>query len=203
MNLYENEQHFHQKYKAVAGIDEAGRGPLAGPVVVASVILDWKNGIKDLNDSKKLSAAKREVLYQEIFEKAVCWQIVSIPPKIIDEINILQASLLGMKIASELLSIKPDFCLIDGNKIPKKMKFESKAMIKGDGRFASIAAASILAKVTRDRIMDDLHEKYPQYGFISNKGYPTKKHLQALEKFGVLDCHRKSYKPIQQLKFKF
>jgi ribonuclease HII len=203
MNLYENELPLHQKYEIVAGIDEAGRGPLAGPVVVAAVILDQDKLISDLNDSKQLSRKKRERIYLDIISTSLAWQTVVIPPKIIDEINILQASLLGMKLASELLSIHPDLCLIDGNKIPEEMKFTSLAMIKGDSRFASIAAASVVAKVTRDRIMENLHRVYPKFGFDSNKGYPTKQHLQAIKKYGVLPCHRKSFKPIQQLEFQF
>lgn len=203
MILYENELKFQRKYTTVAGIDEAGRGPLAGPVVVAAVILDLKNPIAGINDSKKLSEKKREFLYKEIIRNAIAWQSIVLPPKVIDEINILQASLLGMKLAAELLSVTPEFCLIDGNKIPDKMKFESEAMIKGDSRFASIAAASILAKVTRDRIMLDLDKTYPDYGFKSNKGYPTKLHLEAIKKYGILSCHRRSYNPIQQLQLNF
>ncbi|HPR16952.1 MAG TPA: ribonuclease HII [Candidatus Cloacimonadota bacterium] len=203
MILFENELPFHQKYKAVAGIDEAGRGPLAGPVVVAAVILDGQKIMPRLNDSKKISAKLRERLFVEITEMALAYEIVSIPPEVIDEINILQASLLGMRKAAEKLKLKPDICLIDGNQIPIGMPCYAEAFVKGDGKLASIAAASILAKVSRDRQMDELHEKYPQYGFDKNRGYPTKSHLVALEKYGILPCHRKSYKPVQQMTLHF
>ena len=203
MLLYKEELRYHKKFGIVAGVDEAGRGPLAGPVVTAAVILDLKKIIPGLNDSKKLSEKKREELYEIITEEAICWEIKIVSPEIIDEINILQATLLGMEGAVLALKVKPDLCLIDGNKTPKKLIGFSKAIVKGDAIIASIAAASILAKVTRDRLMHKLHEKFPQYNFKQNKGYPTKEHIAALDKFGVLDCHRRSYKPIQQLTLKF
>ena len=203
MPLYKEERRYHKEYGIIAGVDEAGRGPLAGPVVVAAVILDLNKKIPGLNDSKKLSEKKREELYEIIIKEAICWEVKIISPEIIDEINILQATLFGMEEAVLSLKVKPDLCLIDGNKIPKKLIGFSKAIVKGDAKIASIAAASILAKVTRDRIMYKLHEKFPQYNFKCNKGYPTKEHIAALDKYGILDCHRKSYKPIQQLTLRF
>ncbi len=203
MPLYKKERIFSKDFGIIAGVDEAGRGPLAGPVVVAAVILNMNKKIPGLNDSKKLSEKKREELYNIIIEEAVCWKVKVVSPEIIDEINILQATLYGMEEAVLSLNIKPDLCVIDGNKIPKKLIGFSKAIVKGDAKIASIAAASILAKVTRDRLMYKLHEKFPQYNFKNNKGYPTKEHIAALDKYGVLNCHRKSYKPIQQLTLKF
>jgi len=203
MPLYREEQRYHKEYGIIAGVDEAGRGPLAGPVVTAAVILDMKKRIPGLNDSKKLSEKKREEFYEIITKEAICWEIKIVSPEIIDKINILQATLFGMEEAVLSLKIKPNICLIDGNKIPKKLIGFSKAIVKGDAKIASIAAASILAKVTRDRLMRKLHERFPQYNFKKNKGYPTKEHIAALDKYGVLDCHRKSYKPIQQLTLKF
>ncbi len=203
MPFYKEELRYYKKFGTIAGVDEAGRGPLAGPVVTAAVILDMNKKISGLNDSKKLSEKKREELYDIITKKAICWEIKIVSPEIIDEINILQATLFGMEEAVLSLKVKPDLCLIDGNKIPKKLIGFSKTIVKGDAKIASIAAASILAKVTRDRLMHKLHDKFPQYNFKQNKGYPTKEHIAALDKYGVLDCHRKSYKPIQQLTLKF
>jgi ribonuclease HII len=203
MPLYKKEKAFFKKYGTIAGVDEAGRGPLAGPVVTAAVILDLDMQIPGLNDSKKLTEKKREELYRIITEEAICWEVKIVSSEIIDEINILQATLFGMEEAVMSLEVKPDYCLIDGNKTPKKLVEFSKAIVKGDAKIASIAAASILAKVTRDRLMHKLHEKFPQYNFKKNKGYPTKEHIAALDKYGVLDCHRRSYKPIQQLTLKF
>jgi len=203
MPLYKKEKIFYKEFGIIAGVDEAGRGPLAGPVVVAAVILDLQKKIPGLNDSKKLSEKKREELYEIITKEAICWEVKIVSPEIIDEINILQATLFGMEEAVLSLNVKPNLCLIDGNKIPKKLVGFAKAIVKGDAKIASIAAASIIAKVTRDRIMLKLHKQFPNYNFKQNKGYPTKEHIAALDEYGILDCHRKSYKPIQQLTLKF
>ncbi len=203
MPLFKEERRFSKEFGIIAGVDEAGRGPLAGPVVTAAVILDLKKKIPGLNDSKKLTEKKREELFDIITKKAICWEIKIVSPEIIDEINILQATLHGMEEAVLSLKVKPDLCLIDGNKVPKRLVGFSKAIVKGDAKIASIAAASILAKVTRDRLMHKLHKEFPQYNFKQNKGYPTKEHIAAIDKYGIIDCHRKSYKPIQQLTLKF
>ncbi len=187
------------KNKTVAGIDEAGRGPLAGPVVVAAVILNPSIKIEGLNDSKKISEKKREEIFEIIKKSAIDWNVQIISAKKIDEINILQATFLGMERAVENLKIKPEICLIDGNKLPEKLKFFAQAIIKGDSKFASMAAASILAKVTRDKIMRELHEKFPKYNFMKNKGYPTREHLEAIWKHGIISQHRKSYKPVREV----
>jgi len=203
MTLYKEEHRYFNEFGKIAGVDEAGRGPLAGPVVVAAVILDLNKKIPELNDSKKLSVKKREEIYKIITEEAICWEVKVISSEIIDKINILQATLLGMEKAVLALKVKPALCLIDGNKIPKKLVGFSKAIVKGDAKIASIAAASIIAKVTRDKIMSELHDQFPQYNFKQNKGYPTREHIAALDKYGILDCHRKSYKPVQELSFNF
>jgi ribonuclease HII len=197
--LYKNEQKLHMKFKFIAGIDEAGRGPLAGPVVIAAVILNPKCPILGVNDSKKLSATAREKLYIEIIEKAVSTSIIVISHNRIDEINILQAVLEGMKKAASSLSVLPDLCLIDGNKIPDDIPTESIACIKGDANYASIAAASILAKVHRDRIMVEMDKSYPMYGFTHHKGYPTPNHIKALREHGPSPIHRLTYAPVKHL----
>ena len=203
MIFYRNEDIYRSRYPVIAGVDEAGRGPLAGPVVVAAVILNEKKRISGLNDSKILSAAKREFLFSQIIKNALDYQIEIIPPDIIDQINILQATLLGMQKAVHNLKTLPDLCLIDGNRLPRKLNFPAEAIIKGDAKMASIAAASILAKVTRDKIMLELHEKHPEYNFLKNKGYPTREHLLAIKKNGILACHRRSFNPIRQLRLDF
>jgi len=190
-------------YRKIAGVDEAGRGPLAGPVVVAAVILPNHHTIVGLDDSKKLSAKKRDRLYNEIIQQAESYKIEIVSREKIDELNILQATLWGMEEAVLNLPQKPDFCLIDGNQMPQRIATISQTVIKGDGKYQSIAAASILAKVTRDRIMIELHKKYPEYNFLSNKGYPTKEHLQAMRLHGITPHHRRSYKPVQQYTFDF
>jgi ribonuclease HII len=179
----------------IAGVDEVGRGPLAGDVVTAAVILPTDHGILGLNDSKKLSEKKRDLLFDEIIEKASAYCIERATPNEIDELNILQASLLAMKRAVEGLCIEPDFVKVDGNKLPK-WRYEAEAIVGGDGLIDEISAASILAKVTRDREMSELDSRYPGFGFAKHKGYPTKQHMQALDQFGVTDIHRRSFAPV-------
>jgi len=182
----------------VCGIDEAGRGPLAGPVVAAAVILDPENIISGLNDSKKLSAKRREALAIEIRLKALAWAVAEASVEEIDRINILQASLLAMQRAVEMLQIRPVHALVDGNRCPE-LDCSVEAIIGGDGKVASIAAASILAKTVRDAGMRELHAVYPMYGFDRHKGYPTADHLKALRIHGVSLIHRRSYGPVAQL----
>jgi ribonuclease HII len=179
-----------------AGCDEVGRGPLAGDVVAAAVILDPENPIDGLDDSKKLSEKKRELLFDEIKIKAKSWCIARASVEEIDRINILQASLLAMLRAVEGLHIQPEHVLVDGNKLPK-WKYPAEAVVKGDSRVAAISAASILAKVTRDREMILLDKEYPGYGFADHKGYPTQVHMEALDKLGVTIIHRRSYAPVR------
>ena len=174
----------------LAGVDEAGRGPLAGPVFAAAVVLPCDVIIDGINDSKKLSEKKREKLYDEICEKALSYCIASVDEKEIDEINILQATFKAMRNAVAGLSIKPDYVLIDGNKGPG---IECETVVKGDSKSMSIAAASILAKVSRDRYIVKLSEKYPGYGFEKHKGYGTKAHYEAIEKLGICPIHRKTF----------
>ena len=182
----------------VCGIDEAGRGPLAGPVVAAAVILDPARPIAGLNDSKKLSAKKRDFLADEIRQHAIAWAVAEASVEEIDQINILQASLLAMRRAVGKLSVRPQSALVDGNKCPR-LEIPVEAIIKGDGSIASIAAASILAKTTRDAQMLVLHECYPQYGFDRHMGYPTAAHFAALQAHGVSPIHRRSFKPVAEL----
>lgn len=186
---------YEKKYKGkvIAGIDEAGRGPLAGAVVCACVImpLDEDKIINGINDSKKLSAKKREELFEKILDTALAYSIVEIDEKKIDEVNILQATKLGMKKALESLNIKPDIVLIDAVKIDTNLPQDN--IIKGDALSYNIASASILAKVYRDRLMVSLDKEYPQYGFAKHKGYGTKAHIEALKKFGKSEIHRESF----------
>ena len=179
-----------------AGCDEVGRGPLAGDVVAAAVILDPHQPIEGLDDSKKLSEKKRELLFDEIQRKAKSWCIARASVAEIDTINILQASLLAMTRAVQGLSIQPEHVLVDGNKLPK-WNYPAEAVVKGDSRVAAISAASILAKVTRDREMILLDKTYPGYGFAEHKGYPTKVHMDALERLGITPIHRTSYAPVK------
>lgn len=179
-----------------AGVDEVGRGPLAGDVVAAAVILDPENPIEGLNDSKKLSEKKREFLFDEIREKALSFYVARANVEEIDKINILQASLLAMTRAVEGLPLVPEHVWVDGNKIPK-WEFAAEAVVKGDSRVAAISAASILAKVTRDREMVAFDEVYPGYGFAGHKGYPTKVHMEAVDRLGVTPIHRTSFGPIK------
>ena len=185
-------------YRYIAGADEAGRGPLVGAVVAGAVILDEHNPIEGLNDSKKLSDKKRQQLAVEIKDKALAWSVVSVDAEEIDRINILQASLLAMKRAIESLSVSPDIALIDGNKCPD-LACRVEAIVKGDSRVAAISAASILAKVERDRQMRELHEQYPEYEFDRHKGYPTKIHMELLNRHGPCPLHRKSFGPVRKL----
>lgn len=182
----------------IAGVDEAGRGPLVGTVVTAAVILDPNNPIAGLNDSKKLSEKKREKLFIEIQEKALAWAIAEASPAEIDELNILQASLLAMRRAVEALQVQPDQVLVDGNKIPQGLNMPCEAVVGGDALHAEISAASILAKVTRDRQMLELDQKFPQFGFAKHKGYPTKAHFEAIALHGVTTEHRRSFGPVRK-----
>ncbi|MCF6764953.1 ribonuclease HII [Thiotrichales bacterium 19S3-7] len=180
----------------IAGVDEAGRGPLVGSVVAAAVILDPKNPIEGLADSKKLTQRKREKLAVEIKQKCLSYAIAEATESEIDEFNILNAALLAMQRATEKLEKQPDFVYVDGNQLPK-WQYSSEAVIKGDSKIQEISAASILAKVHRDHMMFQLDEQYPQYGFKQHKGYPTKAHIEAIMTYGVLKEHRKSFKPIR------
>ena len=181
----------------LAGVDEVGRGPLAGDVVAAAVILDPANPVAGLADSKKLSEKKRERLFDEIREKALAFAVTRATVAEIDQLNILHASLLAMKRAVERLSVQPEFVLVDGNRKPN-WDYACDTVVKGDDRVAAIAAASILAKVTRDREMVALDKAYPGYGLAGHKGYPTKVHLEALERLGASEIHRKSFGPVRR-----
>ena len=179
-------------YKYVCGCDEAGRGPLCGPVVAAAVILSPDTEIDGLNDSKKLTEKKRERLFDVIKEKAVAYAIAEASPEEIDEINILNASMLAMRRAVDALAVKADFALIDGN-CSRGFSIPTETVVKGDAISSSIAAASILAKVTRDRQCIEHDEKYPEYGIAKHKGYPTKDHMDAVKKYGPSPIHRKTF----------
>ncbi|CZF77978.1 ribonuclease HII [Grimontia marina] len=183
--------------RLIAGVDEVGRGPLVGAVVTAAVILDPNKPIEGLTDSKKLTDKKRAVLFEEIKEKALAWSLGRAEPEEIDDINILSATMLAMERAVAGLNIKPDFVLIDGNRVPTGLNIPAEAVVKGDLRVAEISAASILAKVVRDREMEELDAQYPQYGFAKHKGYPTKAHFEALAEHGAIPEHRKSFKPVK------
>jgi ribonuclease HII len=184
------------EHALVAGVDEVGRGPLAGDVVAAAVILDPKRPIAGLNDSKKLSLKQREHLFQVIMDSALCYALGRASVAEIDAINILQASLLAMSRAAKALTIQPGFVYVDGLYCPR-WDYPSTAVVKGDSKVDCIAAASILAKVSRDREMEILEARYPGYGFAQHKGYPTAVHLQALATLGPCAVHRRSYKPVQ------
>ncbi|CAG8998483.1 MAG: Ribonuclease HII [Candidatus Celerinatantimonas neptuna] len=190
--------HYPFGFSCIAGVDEVGRGPLVGDVVTAAVILDYQKPIIGLNDSKKLSEKKRQKLFDEIKANAKAFAIGRATPAEIDQLNILHATMLAMQRAVAALPILPDFVLVDGNRSPE-FACPSDAVIKGDGLVAEISAASILAKVTRDREMVELDKKYPQYQFAKHKGYPTKVHLEQLEKFGPIREHRRSFKPVQRV----
>ncbi|MBQ9069866.1 MAG: ribonuclease HII [Clostridia bacterium] len=188
---YENAR-YAEGYTAVCGTDEAGRGPLCGPVVAAAVILPRDVEIEGLNDSKKLTEKKREKLFDIIKEKAVAYSIAEASPAEIDEINILNASMLAMKRAIEGLSVKADFALIDGN-CSRGFDIPTETVVKGDAKSASIAAASILAKVTRDRQCIELDKEYPEYNIAKHKGYPTKEHMDAVRQYGPAPIYRMSF----------
>lgn len=180
-------------YKYVCGVDEAGRGPLAGPVCAAAVILPQGCVIEGVNDSKKLSEKKREALFDVIIDEAIAACIAFASVEEIEEHNILGATFLAMNRAIEGLDIPADFALIDGNRAPAGIKIPCETVVKGDGKSVSIAAASILAKVSRDRLMTELDEQYPEYGFAKHKGYGTKLHNEAILKYGPLPCHREKF----------
>lgn len=179
----------------IAGVDEAGRGPLAGPVVAAAVILDDKAPIKGLADSKQLTAKRREQLYDEIRAKALCCSVAQATVNEIDRLNILQATLLAMQRAVQGLRLKPAKVLVDGNRLPA-LNVMAEAIVSGDALVPSISAASIVAKVTRDRILNELHDRHPDYGFNRHKGYGTAEHMLALQRLGPLDEHRRSFAPV-------
>lgn len=192
MKVYERS---HKSYALICGIDEAGRGPFAGPVAAGAVILDYDDPEKEilyLNDSKQVTAKRRDLLYDEICSKAIAWGVGIVDNETIDEINILQATYKAMRMALEDLSVKPDFILADAVHIPE-VDIPQEGIIKGDAKSVSIAAGSIIAKVTRDRIMMEYDRLYPEYGFASNKGYGTRAHIEALKKYGPTPIHRKTF----------
>lgn len=198
MDLLDYERDLYKdNIKLIAGVDEVGRGPLCGPVVAAACILPENYYLEGLNDSKKLSEKKRDKLFDILINDCVSYGIGIVEPKRIDEINILEASKEAMKIAISNLSVKPEHVLIDAVKLD--LDVPSTPIIKGDAKSASIAAASVIAKVTRDRMMYELDEKYPEYGFASHKGYPTKKHIEAVKEHGVLDFYRFTFSPISEI----
>ena len=180
-------------YSFICGVDEAGRGPLAGPVCAAAVILPEGAVIEGLNDSKKLSEKKRESLFDVVKETAIAWSVAFASVEEIEEHNILNATFIAMNRAIECLQIKADYALVDGNRVPKEIKIPCETVVKGDSLSMSIAAASILAKVTRDRLMLELDEKYPMYEFKKHKGYGTALHMDLIRKYGPSECHRPSF----------
>jgi ribonuclease HII len=184
---------------SIAGVDEAGRGPLAGPVVVAAVILDPQRRIRGLADSKILDAETRETLYERITTRAIAWSVVTIDVDEIDRINIFHATMLGMARAIAQLLPVPAQALIDGNRLPRDLTVPARAIVDGDASQPCISAASIIAKVTRDRLMRELDERFPGYGFAAHKGYCTPEHLSALERLGPCPMHRRSFEPVRRL----
>lgn len=191
--LFDYDRQIRQSNPVICGVDEAGRGPLCGPVCCAAVILKSDFVCDEINDSKKLSEKKREKLYDIIKENALAYSIVMVPPQEIDKVNILNASLNGMAEAVKSLGLTVDLALVDGNKVPPNMPCAVESVVKGDGTSMSIAAASILAKVSRDRYMLQLDKEYPQYRLAKHKGYPTKLHYELIEKYGIQDFYRKSF----------
>ena len=190
--LYAFDAEVRSQYGCFAGVDEAGRGPLCGPVCVAACILDPENPVYGINDSKKLTEKKREALFDEICKKALAYRIIFVGPEVIDRENILNATMDGMQQAVEELDIVPNLVLVDGNRDPH-LGLQTRTVVKGDGTSACIAAASILAKVTRDHQMVELDRQYPQYGFAKHKGYPTKQHYACIEQYGISPVHRRSF----------
>lgn len=182
----------------VAGVDEAGRGPLAGPVIAAAVILDPENPVNGLKDSKQLTPSRREALYLEITQKAIAWAVGRAGVEEIDRLNILQATLLAMQRAVVMLRPAAHYVLVDGNQCPR-LDCPVEAIVRGDSTIAAISAASIIAKVTRDREMEEMDRRYPGYGLARHKGYPSREHLQALQRLGVTPLHRRSYAPVRKL----
>ena len=198
INNYEYEERLYEEgVEFIGGVDEVGRGPLCGPVVAAACILKENYYLEGLNDSKKLSEKKRDKLFDILINECVAYGIGIVEPKRIDEINILEASKEAMKIAISNLSVKPEHVLIDAVKLD--LDVPSTPIIKGDAKSASIAAASVIAKVTRDKMMYDLDKEYPEYGFASHKGYPTKKHIEAIREYGLIEGYRKTYAPIKDM----
>ena len=188
-----------RKKNVIAGVDEAGRGPLAGPVVVAAVILDARHPIAGLADSKVLSEAQREDLAPRIRARALAWSVVAVDIEEIERLNILGATLIGMTRALIALAIAPTLALIDGNRLPKSLPCSARAIIGGDATHAAISAASILAKTTRDRLMREFDPLHPGYGFAQHKGYPTPEHFAALERLGPCAIHRRGFAPVRRL----
>jgi len=198
VNLYEYENELYDKgINYIAGVDEVGRGPLIGPVVTACVILPKNFECSGLTDSKKLTEKKREEYFDYIMDHALSVSVGIMSEKVIDEVNIYEATKLAMYQAINNSKIKPEHVLIDAMKL-ENLDMPSTSIIKGDAKSISIAAASVIAKVTRDRMMLELDKEYPMYGFKKHKGYPTKKHIEAIEKYGILDSHRKTFKPVSQ-----
>lgn len=196
VDLYKYENELYDKgIKYIAGVDEVGRGPLVGPVVTACVILPKDFILEGLTDSKKLTEKKRNLFYDYIMNNAISVSVGIKSEKVIDEVNIYEATKLAMYEAVEKSSVKPEHVLIDAMKL-EKLEMPSTSIIKGDAKSISIAAASVIAKVTRDRMLDELDLKYPMYGFKSNKGYPTKKHIEAINEYGIIDEHRRTFGPV-------
>ena len=199
IDLYENEKRlWNQEYQNIAGCDEAGRGPLFGPVVACSVILPHDFKLDGLNDSKKLTEKKREEYYPVIMEKAISVGVSIVSAKEIDEINIYEASRQGMLRAINSMKAKPDYIITDAMPLDKFTNIPSEAIIKGDAKSITIAAASVIAKVTRDRLMYEEDKKHPEYLFAKHKGYPTKKHIELLNKYGIIDGYRRTYGPVKK-----
>ena len=191
--LYAFDQQQRMQFGTLCGVDEAGRGPLCGPVCCAAVILNPQDPIEGINDSKKLTEKRREALYEEITHRALAWKVVFVSPQEIDEKNILWATMDGMAQAVAGLDPQPDFVLVDGNRCPPGLNRPAQAVVKGDANSASIAAASILAKVSRDRYMLELDREYPQYQLAKHKGYPTALHYQLIEQYGIQPFYRRSF----------